>query len=797
MKVKTKGKKQLKDLCMSLFRAKNAEEIHKVVMNNPLLSDPKNWKPYGGNDNNYATFENQQSDAVAALVEKITNSIDAILTRKCKEKGIHPEDPVRAPKTMDKAVEEFLGIGGGNWAELDAKARREFAENIQILSTGDKQTPNIMIYDAGEGQHPRDFEDTFLSVQKGNKLKIPFVQGKYNMGSTGAVTFCGGNRYQLIVSKKANNLYEANDENPFGFTLVRRHVLTKDEEEQFRGTWYEYFTIDGEVPSFYEDEIDLGLNKRMFQDGTVVKLFSYELPIGSRSNIVFDLWRDLNQLLYKPAMPLLLVEQRPSYKGHSLEKVMLGNKTRIMADEHDKVEKTFSIKLKRDFGELLIETHVFKQEFEGKDGTDNTSKIKREFTKEKAVVFSVNGQVQGTLPRQFISQKLGLDMLRDFMLIHVDCSHLKNSFRQDLFMASRDRLKNDKNLEITIKAIVESLKGNENLLEMNEERKNKFLRNTEKDEELLEEVISSIPIEEEVLQLFLNHSDLSFLKGKGGKKKPSHNGDDKEEKEEKKRKFLERYYPEIFETNRKRLEIPLKKKAAITFHTDAPDDYFARTKDPGKIEVGFLAGARDISDYFNVTVEGPVLGKVKMTFEAKESAKAGEDYFVEFSLTSKPKNIGKLIQLSIVEEEKPSKKTPPKKQKEKNEAPPLPRPVKLFKDEWGNEWGGEDIVKLILKTESEKARIEAIIINMDSDVLHDFLKRNKARNEKQIKMINDKYFLNIYLHTMFLYSTLDNNLNKEESTVAIDELLPEMLKSYSMFLLSLNTDKAVLHHLKD
>ncbi|OIN92086.1 MAG: nucleotide pyrophosphohydrolase [Anaerolineae bacterium CG03_land_8_20_14_0_80_58_20] len=51
------------------------------------------------------------------------------------------------------------------------------------------------LYDNGEGQHPDDFPNTFLSLHRNNKTDIHFVQGKYNMGSTGAVVFCGTHRY--------------------------------------------------------------------------------------------------------------------------------------------------------------------------------------------------------------------------------------------------------------------------------------------------------------------------------------------------------------------------------------------------------------------------------------------------------------------------------------------------------------------------------------------------------------------------------------------------------------------------
>ena len=55
----------------------------------------------------------------------------------------------------------------------------------------------------------------------GNKNEIHFVQGKYNMGGSGAIVFCGKKRYQLIASKRYDN------SEGFGFTLIREHPLNQ------------------------------------------------------------------------------------------------------------------------------------------------------------------------------------------------------------------------------------------------------------------------------------------------------------------------------------------------------------------------------------------------------------------------------------------------------------------------------------------------------------------------------------------------------------------------------------------
>ena len=315
-------------LFWSLYNCNHENEINRIISENSLLNNLTNWKPYGNNIGNFGTFESQQNHPVPALVEKITNSIDAILIKECKLRGIDPSSD-NAPITMKKAVELFYNVKDGEIGELDSKSRRSIAENIQILALGDKAEPSLVIYDNGEGQNPQDFENTFLSLHKNNKTNIHFVQGKYNMGSTGAVVFCGENKYQLIASKRNPEL---NGNNELGFTLVRRHPLTRDEELREKATWYEYFCPDYKIPSFRIQSIDIGLKNKLFTSGSIIKLYSYQLPKRSRSNITLDLWRDLNQYMFNLPLPIILFEKR-DFKGNTPDKLLLGNRTRISIDD--------------------------------------------------------------------------------------------------------------------------------------------------------------------------------------------------------------------------------------------------------------------------------------------------------------------------------------------------------------------------------------------------------------------------------------------------------------------------------
>src|SRR3546814_20225332 len=112
-----------------------------------------------------------------------------------------------------------------------------------------------------------DFGRTFLSLLRGNKNDVHFVQGKYNMGGAGAIAFCGDRRFQLVASKR----YDGSQ--PLGFTLLRRHPPGQAEAANRKNTWYEYLVFDGAVAAIDGvDELDVGLDGRLFTTGSLLKI---------------------------------------------------------------------------------------------------------------------------------------------------------------------------------------------------------------------------------------------------------------------------------------------------------------------------------------------------------------------------------------------------------------------------------------------------------------------------------------------------------------------------------------------
>lgn len=296
----------LKALFESLYNCKTESDIDNLISVNSYLSNTENWFPIGQNESNFSIIENQQSNPIAALVEKVTNSIDATLMKKCLELGLEPKSK-EAPKSMDEAIDIFFP-DNKNW-DLNT-FRRNQAENIQIIADGPTKQSSVIIYDNGEGQHPEDFENTFLSLMRGNKNEIHFVQGKYNMGGSGAIVFCGTKGYQLIGSKR----YDGSGN--FGFTLVREHPLSKDELETKKNTWYEYLKIDNQIPAFDIAEFDLKLLNRKFKTGSIIKMYSYQMK--GISGFAQDLNQSLNEFLFKPVLPVFTIDTKERYPNNKV-----------------------------------------------------------------------------------------------------------------------------------------------------------------------------------------------------------------------------------------------------------------------------------------------------------------------------------------------------------------------------------------------------------------------------------------------------------------------------------------------
>lgn len=240
---------QLKELCISLIQADTETDVIDLLKKAGYWDKREAWRFYGDYENNYSTIGTQQSRPDAALVEKLVNSVDARLMNECLMQGILPESPA-APQSIREAVALFFESAKksesnhtGLIREWPDSMRTEIARGITLSATGATAIDGNLCFsisDCGEGQTPEAMPNTFLSLTKTNKMRIPFVQGKFNMGGTGVLRFCGKHNLQLILSRRNPDILKGKFSHPsdtqWGFTIIRR----EDPEGNRRSSVYTY-----------------------------------------------------------------------------------------------------------------------------------------------------------------------------------------------------------------------------------------------------------------------------------------------------------------------------------------------------------------------------------------------------------------------------------------------------------------------------------------------------------------------------------------------------------------------------
>ena len=809
----------VRQLFKKLYLAQTESDIDKIINTRLDIFTPENWHPLGGSENNFGIIENQQSTPIAALIEKITNSIDAVLMKKCLLADINPKSN-QAPQSMDEARTIFFP-NHRNW-DL-AGPRNQQAESIQILADGPRRNTSLIIYDDGEGQHPEEFEDTFLSLLRGNKNEIHFVQGRYNMGGSGAIVFCGKKRYQLIGSKRYDNTGE------FGFTLIREHPLSKAEKGTKKNTWYEYLKIDGKIPAFQANRQDLKLYNRAFTTGTIIKLYSYDLPSGI-SDISRDLNQSINEYLFEPVLPVYTIEKEERYPESSLRRGLYGLKRRLEQEDNKYVEESFSEEFNDTlFGKMKVTCYVFRTKIDDRSVKETKETIRREFFKNRmSVLFSVNGQVHGHYTSEFITRSLKLNILKEYLLIHVDCTNMNYDFRKELFMASRDRLKGGEKTRALRNFLAEKLIKDGRLVEIQKRRKDSITVESEDAKDLLKSFAQNFSRNEELLKLLEQTLNLD-LPPKGNQKRNTDNSTKKKQSKKEQQPFNPQRFPALFKRrvqgkkDKEVVTIPFGGEKTIFFDTDVENNYFDRIEEPGDLKIAILdfktneteggdaPGKVDrIDDVFNVGKSSPQNGTIKIHLNPKEEVSVGDEVKIKVSLGAPTGEFEEIFWVKVSEPKAPSEPSP---RPEKREIPSLGLPdLKFAYKEERPERNGEltwEQVALATGEEMDHAtvmypmvngeKLERVYINMDSTVLKNSKAKTRNANQEQLETADKKYIASVYSHTLFLYSItkahkyeIVQEENGMDSGVELGTYLKDLFDSYyAEFLLNFGFDEII------
>lgn len=627
-----------RELCLSLMRAESEGEVIAILRSAGYWENLAAWRFYGDNELNFGQAGGQQARADFAFNEKAVNSIDSVLTRLSIEAGVAPGGP-EAPRSIRDAVARF--VEGAQGATLKTTAGRiedwepgfrlQVAQNISVFATEpsgwtSQDRPTISIADLGEGHTPAAFPKTFVSLGQRNKVSIPFVQGKFNQGGSGALRFCGGEKLQLIVSRRKPQLIgaEAAPENypsdpttddHWGFTIVRR-------EGGARMPTYSYLAPIGAdsaermgaVLHFAADTLPLFPKgstpyAREVAWGTLIKLFEYKLPNSGPILRRKGLLMRLDLLLPDPALPIRMHECRARLNKGASEQTttMAGLFTRLQNSGNLELISPSSVPINVDGRELAMKIFAFKA---------NKSETYRE---NEGVVFTVNGQAHAFIKANMFARKsVGLQRLASDLLVYVDCSSLSATELADAFMSSRDRLVDDNPFAKEIEKRIEAaLHDHEGLRELKARRAAADLEGQLADNKPLEDVLKRV---------LKTSPALARLFGQGLR---LHNPMAPTRSQPVKATYRGKLHPTFFRFQGRPegavlcREAFLGHRVRLRFETDVENEYFTRRVDRGGRRLFRLFGG-ERTEVANFT--GPTLndGGATMTFDLPADAQLSD-----------------------------------------------------------------------------------------------------------------------------------------------------------------------------
>jgi len=732
-----------KDLCKTLIYADSEDEVVSALENAGYWDCPDCWRDLGDMENNFSTAGAQQSDPVAALVEKLVNAADARLMNECLVAGIDPQG-TEAPPSVRHAVAQLVQKSShpenetnGLIENMTRLERTELARKATLATTGQKSQPSITIVDEGEGQTPERVPHTFMSLNKSNKLRVPFVQGRFNMGGTGALRFCGDKRMQLIVTRRnpAIATDSNSDDSLWGFTVVRRETPTTGEKNSV----YRYLApIDadrerqGGVLRFQAEELNVlpdgnQAYAKPLTYGSLIKLYEYKF--SGTSNILMGdgLLRQVDVRLPSPALPMMFHECR-NYGGKegSFSNPGTGLSVRLADNVAGNLADGFP------YDEVMtVDGQEFSIRFFGfKDG-----KAKTYLNKSEGILFVVNGQTQGVLSSRFYTRRgINFSYVSDSLLTRVDCSKIDQWAHEELFMNTRESLADSQFRRKVETALQKKIGENAALKEFNHRRRAEKIKEKVKDDKTLEDVLKNVMRKSPALSaLFLTGERLADLTATAPVTS--------------KEGFVGEQFPTYFHfRNRKPGEVLSRncekgREVRITFDTDAENNYFGRTKEKGKYSVFAVD-----QDGQNTTILNHSISLFNGTATLKmelPASKVGDQYTIKIMITDNSRidpfvnNFeGTIIPFVSREGHESTRRKPPSNEKGDDRLAPsglsLPHVEWVQREEWeSHDFDKSSALRVVQSDEGADAshRSFDFFINAENIYLQKELERAKGTED--------------------------------------------------------------------
>ena len=542
------------------------------------------WVPLGGIENNVHTVE-VASDPALALVERPTNSIDALLDLKARLLG-------ETAPTPHEAARRWWKVPLGGISEMKEDARREIADlaRVTMIESGAIDRPTVLIQDSGTGQHPDDFANTHLSLLRSNKKSATHMMGVFNAGGAASYKFAKGT---FVVSRLAPTLLDGRPDE-IGVSFVRYNPL---DPERFKSGVYEYMVA--------KDKSIIRLDVTKLPDleyGSYVKLVEYQMPKYARGahEPKHSLWHLFHAALPDLALPFRIIETRvgrfPAMKGKVERRVVTGLLHLLNRKETAEYSDIREIDFGSPIGRITLRYFVLNE------GADPEAYV----TSEQALMITLNGQRQVTKDRAWLKRNLGLYYIFKRLIVLVDGTGLTSAAKRQVFSSTRESGVDSPLTKTILDRVTRELLDDEDLAELNEQARQRTLEaatrtTTAKVKKALASQIAAYM-----------KGDLPGAKGGSAKKRKTH-------KKRKPTGKIPSYddsmmldVPDSLKILTDPLEIETGDTAALRLEINAKNDFLPAYADFLSVVFG-----PELKDHLRIVSKGRLLGgRVRITVEA-------------------------------------------------------------------------------------------------------------------------------------------------------------------------------------
>jgi hypothetical protein len=252
---------------------------------------------------------------------------------------------------------------------------------------------------------------------------------------------------------------------------------------------------------------------------------------------------------------------------------------------------------------------------------------------------------------------------------------------------------------------------------------------------------------------------------------------------------------------------------SVRFETDVEDQYFDRTHEPGDLKLSLLSfepndtdGGRNqgspkqLSDLLNLSKASPKEGHIRIAMSPTQELHVDDMVHIKAVLDG-PTELEARFWVKIVEPEK-KPETTEKEDEVRPESLGLPQYHLVYREPHDDFLTWEQFEErastpmdftTVMHPLVSGDKLEAIYINMDSNVLKKHKGRIKSISEEQIELAEKKYISSVYFHTLFLFTiarSKDYSIRQGESEVDLGEFLKDLFANYySEFLLNFGTEQ--------